>query len=168
MASTDGRDRKLFDILAGETLGIVETFDGGRTVARITVTSAKARVILFPRGIVISLMAEDVGLARALMMICAQRARLLAERFTDLSVQPAIARVAAAILPFASPAVGLTPSLGPLRYMTQAQLALTAGTAKEVAARAIAELEAAGALQRARGRIARTDRSKLDAFARGR
>ena len=51
--------------------------------------------------------------------------------------------------------------------MTQAQLALTAGTAKEVAARAIAELEAAGAIQRARGRIARIDRCKLDAFVYG-
>lgn len=167
MASTVGRDRKLFDILAGETFGIVETLDGGRTVARIVVSSTTARIVLVPRGIVLSLMAEDFGFARGLMMICAQRSRLLAERFTDLFAQSAIARVAAAILPFAAPDVGLTPSLEPLRHMTQEQLALTAGTAKEVAARAIAELETAGAIARARGRIARTDRTKLDEFARG-
>jgi uncharacterized protein (DUF2249 family) len=168
MASSAGRDQKLFDILVGETFGIVETLDGGRTVARLVVTSALARVVLFPRGIVMSAMAGDVGFARALTTICAQRMRRLAGWYTDRLVQPAIARVAAAIQPYASPDAGLAPALEPLRRMTQAQLALSAGTAKEVAARAIAELEAAGAIQRARGRIARIDRHKLDAFVYGR
>lgn len=48
--------------------------------------------------------------------------------------------------------------------MTQNQLAIIAGTAKEVAARAVAELEAAGALQRTEGHIARIDRAKLQAY----
>ncbi len=167
MASTTGRDQKLFDILTGETFGIVETLDGGRTVARIVVTSP-ARVVLFPRGIVLTAMAEDVPFARALNTICAQRTRGLAERYTDRHARTALARVAAAILPYAAPDVGLTASLEPLRRMTQAQLALSAGTAKEVAARAIAELEAAGAIERARGRIARIDRRKLGAIVEGR
>ena len=164
MASTSGRDQKLFDILSGETFGIVEALDGGRTVARIVVTSAVARAVLFPRGVILSAMAADAGFARALTMICAQRTRRLAERYTDHHVLPAIARVAAAILPYAVPDTGLAPSLEPLRRMTQAQLALTAGTAKEVAARAIADLVAAGAIERARGRIARIDRTKLETF----
>jgi uncharacterized protein (DUF2249 family)/CRP-like cAMP-binding protein len=167
MASVIGRDQKLFDVLTGETFGIVETLDGGRTVARIVVASPEARVVLFPRGVVLSAMAQDFAFARALNAICAQRTRRLAERFTDHRGQPAIARVAAAILPYALPEAGLAPSLEPLRRMTQAQLALTAGTAKEVAARAIAELESAGAIRRSGGRIAMTDRSKLDAFAEG-
>jgi DNA-binding GntR family transcriptional regulator len=48
--------------------------------------------------------------------------------------------------------------------MTQNQLAVIAGTAKEVAARAIAELEAAGALERMQGHISRIDRAKLQMF----
>ncbi len=56
------------------------------------------------------------------------------------------------------PDAGLTPSLQPLRRITQTQLAATAGAVKEVAARAVAELEAVGALQRAKGRIALVDR----------
>jgi CRP-like cAMP-binding protein len=123
---------------------------------------------LFPRGIVLSAMADDVAFARALNTICAQRTRRLAERYTDRHARTALARVAAAILPYAAPDVGLAPSLEPLRRMTQAQLALSAGTAKEVAARAIAELEAAGAIERARGRIARIDRRKLGAIVDGR
>jgi len=161
MASTVGRDQKLFDILTGETFGIVETLDGGRTVGRIVVTASPASVVLFPRGIVLGAMGRDAALARALTTICAQRTRRLAERYTDQNAQPAIARVAAAILPYAALDPGMTPSLEPLRRMTQAQLALTAGTAKEVTARAIAALEAAGAIERAHGRIARTDRAKL-------
>lgn len=164
MASTTGRDQKLFDILAGETFGIVETLDGGRTIARIVVSSAAARVVLVPRGIVLSAMALDVVFTRALTMMCAQRTRRLAERFADHHAQPALARVAAAILPYAAPDAGLAPSLEPLRRMTQAQLALSAGTAKEVAARAIAALEAEGAIERAHGRIARIDRAKLAAI----
>lgn len=165
MASTSGREQKLFDVLSGETFGIVETLDGGRTVARIAVTSTVARAILFPRGVILSAMAADACFARSLTMICAQRTRRLAERYTDHHVQPAIARVAAAILPYAVPDTGLAPALEPLRRMTQAQLALTAGTAKEVAARAIADLVAAGAIERAGGRISRIDRTKLETFA---
>ncbi len=126
--------------------------------------SRSVRVVVFPAGIVLAAMACDVHFARRLAAVGAQRARALAERLCEHSAQRAIARVALAILPYASPDAGLTPSLEPLRRMTQAQLATIAGTAKEVAARAIAELEAVGALQRARGRIARVDRHILQHF----
>jgi DNA-binding transcriptional regulator YhcF (GntR family) len=44
------------------------------------------------------------------------------------------------------------------------QIATATGTVKEVAARAVAELERAGAIRRVRGRIALIDRAKLAAF----
>jgi DeoR/GlpR family transcriptional regulator of sugar metabolism len=44
------------------------------------------------------------------------------------------------------------------------QLAAATGTVKEVVARAVAELERSGAVQRVRGRIALIDREKLAAF----
>ncbi|MBC5800225.1 MAG: DUF2249 domain-containing protein [Candidatus Eremiobacteraeota bacterium] len=164
MGSPTGRDQSLYDVLPCETFGDIETLDGGRSVARIIATSAPARVVLLPAGIVVGTMTKDVAVARALAAIAAQRTRALAERLSDLSAQPAIARVALAILPFAAPDAGLAPSLEPLRRMTQAQLATIAGTAKEVAARAVAHLEASGAVERARGRIARVDRRKLQEF----
>lgn len=163
MGSATGREQRLFDVLPCETVGAIETLDGGRTVARVVATTAATRVVLIPRGIVITTMAKDVAFARAVAAICAQRARALAEAFTAHVTQSAIVRVAAAILPYAGPDAGLTPSLEPLRRMTQTQLAATAGTVKEVAARAVAELEAVGALRRAKGRIALVDRQKLQA-----
>jgi uncharacterized protein (DUF2249 family) len=164
IGSSTGRDQGLFDFLQGDTFGDVETLDGGRTLARIVVTAAPARVVLIPRGIVISAMMADPTFGRQLAAVCAQRVRVLAAHFSAHVAHPAIARVAAALLPYASADAGLAPSLGPLQHMTQNQLAVVAGTAKEVAARAIAELEAAGALQRTQGHISRIDRAKLRAF----
>jgi uncharacterized protein (DUF2249 family) len=163
VGSANGRDRHLFDILPGDTVGDIETLDGGRTLARIAVTSAVAHVVLIPRGIVLSALLADGVFARKLATICAQRVRFLGAQLSHVA-QPAISRVAAAILPYASPDVGLTPAFEPLQRMTQNQLAIIAGTAKEVAARAIAELEAAGALQRTEGHIARIDRAKLQTY----
>src|SRR5450755_4137999 len=164
VGSANGREQRLFDILPGDTVGDIETLDGGRALARIAVTSAVAHVVLIPRGIVLSALLVDGVFARKLATICAQRARILGTQFLSHVAQPAISRVAAAILPYASPDVGLSPAFEPLQRMTQNQLAIVAGTAKEVAARAIAELEAAGALHRTEGHIARIDRAKLQAY----
>jgi uncharacterized protein (DUF2249 family) len=164
IGSSTGRDQNLFDFLPCDTFGDVETLDGGRTIARIVVRSALARVVLIPRGIVISAMIADATFDRQLATISAQRVRRLAAHFSAHVAHPAIARVAAALLPYASADAGLAPSLGPLQRMTQNQLAIVAGTAKEVAARAIAELEAAGALRRTQGHISHIDRAKLRTF----
>ncbi len=164
MGSSTGREQSLYDVFPCATFGDIETLDGGRSVAQIVATSAPARVVLLPAGIVVSMMAEYVDVARSLAAIVAQRTRALAERLADRTTQPAIARVALAILPYAPPDAGLSPSLEPFRRITQAQVANVAGTAKEVASRAIAELEAAGAVERAKGRIARVDRRKLQDF----
>jgi len=164
IGSSTGRDQSLFDFLPCDTFGEVETLDGGRTIARIVVRSALARVVLIPRGIVISAMIADATFGRQLAAISAQRVRRLAAHFSAHVAHPAIARLAAALLPYASADAGLAPSLGPLQRMTQNQLAIVAGTAKEVAARAIAELEAAGALRRTQGHISHIDRAKLRTF----
>jgi CRP-like cAMP-binding protein len=135
-------------------------------MARIVATT-DAEVVLIPRGVVISAMAADFAFASAIGTICAQHVRAIAELLSAHVSRTAVARVAAALLPYASADAGLSPSLETLRHITQAQLAATAGTAKEVAARALAELEATGAIARAGGRIAHMDRSKLQAALDG-
>jgi len=164
IGSVTGRDQHLFDMLPGDTVGDIETLDGGRSLARITVTSELANVVLIPRGIVLSALLADGAFARKLAIIGAQRSRRLGAQLSTHAAHSAIARVAAAILPYAAPDAGLVPALEPLARITQIQLAAIAGTAKEVAARAVAELEAAGALERTQGRIARIDRAKLQSF----
>ncbi len=163
IGSRSGREQTLYDILPCDTFGEAEALDGSRSIVRI-VTEADASIVVFPAAAVATALTQDIGVATALVTSVAQRSRALAERLRDQRAQPAIARVAAAILPYASPDAGLAPSLQPLRRMTQAQLAAVAGTATEVAARAIAQLEAAGAVQRVRGRIAKVDRHQLAKF----
>jgi CRP/FNR family transcriptional regulator len=168
MGSAAGRDLRLFDVFIGETFGNVELFDGGRTVARFIATAASTRIILLARGVVTSAMSSDAAVSRALATECAQRVRALADGFSAHVAQPALARVATAILPYASPGAGLSPALEPLLRMSQTELAVIAGTAKEVAARAVAELEAAGVLKRRNGHIALVDREKLKEVAHSR
>jgi hypothetical protein len=91
----------------------------------------------------------------------AQRNRTLASELAAQVSQPIISRVASALLPYAVPERELNPALPPLPTMTQAQIAAAAGTVKEVAARAIAELERVQALRRERGHIRYLDRAKL-------
>jgi hypothetical protein len=59
------------------------------------------------------------------------------------------------------PERGLSPARAPLPNLTQAQIAAAAGTVKEVAARAIAELEQRELLKRERGHIRYLDRQGL-------
>jgi CRP-like cAMP-binding protein len=161
MTASNGRERRLFDVLPGDVFGETETLDAGRSIAAFVAVTEDANTLLVPRGIAISAMKADFGFTRALAANCAQRSRSMAEALSQSVAKSAVARIAAALLPYASCERGLEPSLEPLRRMTQSQLAGVAGTANEVAARALAELEDVGAIARAGGRVARIDRSKL-------
>jgi CRP-like cAMP-binding protein len=163
IGSTTGREQRLFDVLTCDTFGDIETLDGGRTLARIIATTA-TRVV--------------TRAARHRRLRNNERFRIRTRACGDMrttstcpcrrafrtSGAAAIVRVAAAILPYAPPEAGLSPSLEALRRMTQAQIAATAGTAKEVAARAVAELEAVGAIQRIKGHIALVNRQNFKAL----
>jgi uncharacterized protein (DUF2249 family)/CRP-like cAMP-binding protein len=159
-----GRQNLLFEILPLEMFGEVQALDGGSTLGDATVISAQARIALIPVADLSDALALDAALARAFCTVCAQRARLLAERLTARVSLPTIARIAAAILPYAPPDRGLAHALPPLPTITQVQLAAAAGTVKEVASRVLAELEEAGAIELVRGRVARVDRERLTQF----
>lgn len=163
----DGRmngEQMLFDILPGASFGIAEMLDGGHGIVNVTTGSAAATVVLIPRELVLDAMAADEELARAIALCCAQHLRYIADRFTARIDELAVDRVASTILAFSSADAGLVPPLIPLGAMTQAELAARSGTAKEVAARAVASFETAGAIVRAKGHIALVDRERLATF----
>ena len=160
-----GREHALYDVLSAEPFGEISTIDGGATVARFVVTSQSARVVLFPKHAVRAALENDSALARSMNDLCAQRMRVLVDRFAAQTSLPTVARVAAALLPHAGPQAGLHPVLPSFQNFTQVELATAAGTVKEVVSRALAELESAGAIERSGGHIVRVDREKLAAFA---
>lgn len=165
LATPDGRELAMYDALAGEVVGAVSLVDGGASPLRFVARGERTRVLLLPRAAVFELMGQVAGVANAINALSAQRLRAVIARFSAHAAQPIAARVADALLAYASPLPGLRDALPPLPSMRQAELAVVAGTAKDMVYRAIAELEDAGALLRDNGRIAQLDRAKLLKFA---
>jgi CRP-like cAMP-binding protein/uncharacterized protein (DUF2249 family) len=163
-SSAQGRELLLYEVLPLETFGEIAALDEGAALGSATVISPAALVALIPRLAFLSAVAKDAALARAIARVAAQRCRLLAERLTAQVSQPTLARVAAAILPYAPPDRGLAPVLPPLGVLSLADLAIAAGTVREVVGRALTMLEREHAIERVRGRIVRADRERLSTF----
>ena len=165
--SAEGRDHLLYDVLPLEAFGELAALDDGVAFARATVISRTALVALMPRSTFLKAFATDATLAKAIARIAAQRLRALAERSTAQVSQSTLSRVAAAILPYARPERGLRNALPPLDVLGLADLALAAGTVREVAGRALKKLEKAHAIERARGHVVRVDRERIYMFISG-
>jgi CRP-like cAMP-binding protein/uncharacterized protein (DUF2249 family) len=162
--STHARPRIFLEIFPNEIFGELEFLDGAPANARVSVLSKIARYVRIPRHAVAAALQSDCAVAMALGRVCAQRSRDLMQSLATQGTMPIIARVAQALVPFAAADQGLAPALAPLPNMTQAQIAAAAGTVKEVAARAIAELESRELLKRERGHIRFLDRQRLIAL----
>jgi CRP-like cAMP-binding protein len=155
------RERLLFHLFPFDTFGESEFFDGGLTMGRTVALAKVTRYATAPFDVLRALAKDEPEFVMAMGAMAAQRNRTLASELAAQVSQPIIARVASALLPYAAPERELHPALPPLPTMTQAQIAASAGTVKEVAARAIAELERVQALRRERGHIRYLNRSKL-------
>jgi CRP-like cAMP-binding protein len=170
LASSSGshyqRQRIFSEIFPFEIFGALELFDDAPASSRISVLSKNARYVRIPREAFIRGGAVDPNLYLACGRVVAQRSRDLMQMLAAQSTMPIIARIAQVLLPFAPPEQGMAPALAPLPTMTQAQIAAAAGTVKEVAARAIAELEQQEALRRERGHIKYLNRSTLIELSR--
>ncbi|MBV8198029.1 MAG: DUF2249 domain-containing protein, partial [Candidatus Eremiobacteraeota bacterium] len=147
------RERILYEIFPYELFGVAEYFDRGSKMARIAVFSKTARVLKVPWEIVSRVAARYPELTNALGIVMAQRIRLLADALNVQGSLPILGRIARVLLPYAMPERGMVPASASLSTTTQSQIAAAGGTVKEVAARAIAELEARKALRREHGHI---------------
>lgn len=164
LATAQGREDAIYDAIAGDVFGETALLDRGNSALRHVALSAQTEVVLVPLDAVRALLARQPNVTQAFAELSAQRFRTALERFSLLRAQSSTARVAQALLRYAAPEPGLSPALPPLPQMTQIELALSAGTVKEVVSRALAELEEAGAVQRERGHIVRLSRDDLATF----
>lgn len=155
------RERILYEIFPYELFGVAEYFDRGFKMARIAVFSKTAHVLKLPWDVVSRIAARNPALTNALGIVMAQRVRLLADALSIQGSLPILGRIASVLLPYAMPERGLVPAAASLSTITQSQIAAAGGTVKEVAARAIAELESRKALQREHGHIRYLDREVL-------
>jgi CRP-like cAMP-binding protein len=155
------RERILYEIFPYELFGVAEYFDRGFKMARIAVFSKSARVLKVPWEVVSRVAARYPELTNALGIVMAQRIRILADALNVQGSLPILGRIARVLLPYAMPERGLVPAAASLSTITQSQIAAAGGTVKEVAARAIAELESRSALRREHGHIRYLDREVL-------
>lgn len=163
-----GRDQAMYDVLPGEVFAETALFDRGHVSLRYIALVADTVVFLLPVERLRPIADHDRTVATRLEEVAAQHTRAILERFAAQISISATARVAMALLPYATPAIGLADALPPLQMMTQVEIAISAGTVKEVVSRALADLEAVGTVQRASGHIVKLDRARLiDAIARG-
>lgn len=165
LVTPDGREVAAFEMLAGEMFGAIALVDGGASPLRYVARAENTVIALFSSDAVLAVMHRDSASAAAVNALSGQRLRAVLQRFSAHAAQPITARVAEALLAYAKPIDGLAPALPPLPDMPQTELAVAAGTGKDIVYRAIAELEEAGALSREGGKIVRLDRSKLHAFS---
>lgn len=169
VASGEGsaRRRIYYEVYPHEIFGEAEFFDAGSSMGRVIVLSKSARFAKIPRASVRDMCRRYPDLVFHLGEVAAQRKRELIDLLADHGTLPIIARIAQVLVRYAPPARGLAPAISPLPAMTQSLIAASAGTVKEVAARAIAALELRGALRRERGHITYLDRQMLLDIARG-
>lgn len=155
------RERILYEIFPHELFGVAEYFDRGAKMARIAVFSKSALVLKVPWEVVSQVAARYPELTNALGIVMAQRVRLLADALSIQGSLPILGRIARVLLPYAMHERGLVAASSSLSTITQSQIAAAGGTVKEVAARAIAELESRKALRREHGHIRYLDRAVL-------
>lgn len=155
------RERGFYEVFPHEVFGETEFFDGALALGRVSALSKSARFVKIPRDVVEAVALMHPRLLLELGEVCAQRVRSLAEALAAQATTPILARIAQVLLPYAVPEEGLVAAQPTLSNVTQAQMAASAGTVKEVAARAIADLENRGLLRRERGHVRYLDRQGL-------
>ena len=155
--SPEGREQVLLVAGPGDTFNEVPVFDGGPNPASVEALEPTV-LLLLPKDALLAMVEAHPELARAFMRTFAARLRQLVGLVEELSFKTVTGRVARILLE-------QIPSAGggdqPPRRLTQRELAAMAGTAREVAGRALKALEQQGAVRIERGRVVVADRGRL-------
>jgi len=162
--SPEGREQVLLVAGPGDTFNEVPVFDGGPNPASVEALEPTV-LLLLPKSALLAMVDAHPELARAFMRTFAARLRQLVGLVEELSFKTVTGRVARILLEQLPPSAG-ERSEQPPRRLTQREIAAMAGTAREVAGRALKALEQQGAVRIERGRIVITDREWLASLGR--
>ncbi len=155
------RRLRLFEAYAGSTFGEIALLDSGCALGDASVISRSASYALFAAHEVLHMLLEDRELFARLAAHAATRSRESTQRLVMHHRWPVVARVAGVLLPFCTDGKDLREVDPQLAEFTQQDIAAAAGCVKEAAARAIATLEAGGAVRRQHGHIRQANRTLL-------
>jgi len=163
--SSEGREQVLLIAGRGETFNEVAVFDGGANPASVEALEPTV-LLLLPKNHLLSIVEAEPEVGRAFMRVFASHLRRLAGLVEDLSFKTVTGRVARILMDQLPSAGGGGSEEPPPQRLTQRQIAAMAGTAREVAARALKSLEEQGAIRIERGRIIVVDHRLLASLGR--
>ena len=162
--SPEGREQVLLVAGPGDTFNEVPVFDGGPNPASVEALEPTV-LLLLPKNALLAMMEAHPEISRAFMRTFAMRIRQLVGLVEELSFKTVTGRVARILLE-QLPSAAAGSSEEPPRRLTQREIAAMAGTAREVAGRALKALEQQGAIRIERGRIVIVDRQRLAGLGR--
>jgi CRP/FNR family transcriptional regulator len=143
-ASHEGREQVLHHVGPGQSFNDVAAFDGAASPASAQALEPTVAALI-PRSELLRLVRAHPEIAEAVIRVLAGRLRQMSALVEELALRPVVARVARALLRLAE--------RGPVVTLpTRQELAAMAGTVREVATRALKQLERAGAVQTGPGR----------------
>jgi CRP/FNR family transcriptional regulator len=161
--SPEGREQVLLIAGPGDTFNEVPVFDGGPNPASVEALEPTV-LLLLPRSALLAMMEAHPEIGRAFMRTFAMRIRQLVGLVEELSFKTVTGRVARILLEQLPASAGEGGRAPP--RLTQREIAAMAGTAREVAGRALKALELQGAIRIERGRIVIVDRERLASVGR--
>ena len=162
--SPEGREQVLLIAGPGDTFNEVPVFDGGPNPASVEALEPTV-LLLLPKSALLAMVEAQPELGRAFMRTFAARLRQLVGLVEELSFKTVTGRVARILLEQLPISAGGESGQSP-RRLTQREIAAMAGTAREVAGRALKALEQQGAIRIERGRIVIIDRQRLASLGR--
>ena len=155
--SDEGKEQTLRLIGPGQTFNDVPALDGGPNPA--SAMAMEPTVVYATSGEQLRrLIRERPGVAEATVRSLAAALRHLVTLVEDLSFRHVRARVAKILLEQEERTLSGEPAA---HRLTQQEIAALAGTAREMVGRALKELETAGAIHSAHGRITVLNRERL-------
>jgi CRP-like cAMP-binding protein len=160
--TADGRDHLLYEIPPPETFAEIPMVDEHGALTTLASGPDGALVVLVPRADVEAACRIDARLSFQIARVTAARARTLARSVGSLAFTSTTRRVARVIRStLADDAPGKIVAPHALRSLSQAQIAVRAGTVRVVAARALHALAESGAIELDGGRIVAVDTAIL-------
>lgn len=163
--SSDGREQVLLIAERGETFNEVAVFDGGPNPASVE-TLEPTVLLLLRKEALLSIVEAQPEVGRAFMRVFASHLRRLAGLVEELSFKTVTGRVARILLEQLPVPTEGSIDQSPPRRLTQREIAAMAGTAREVAGRALKALEQQGAIRLERGRSIIVDPQLLASLGR--
>jgi CRP/FNR family transcriptional regulator len=157
--SSTGREMIFKTLSPGATFNEVPVFDGGPQAVN-AIALQGCRVWVIPPATIREMLTRYPQMGRAVILNLAKNLRMFVELVSNLSLYQVTQRLARCLLDLPT-----DPTSGKkYKKITQVQLAAQLGTVREVLARALRDLERAGAIRLMRGKIEVIDETILRQF----